>query len=79
MLIRRNRKCFDLYLVWLRDTEVLDCACPRAAAVALRETSSLRLIFLLVHWNLQSHSLLAEGAPRFLTLIPNPAFLRHSQ
>lgn len=65
MLIRRNEKCFDLYLVWLTNTEVLDCSCPRAAAVALREASSLRLTFLLVHWNSQSHSLFAESAPTF--------------
>ena len=63
MSIRRNGKCFDLYLVWLKNTEVLDCDCPRAAALALRETSSLRLTFLLVHWNSQSHSLYAESAP----------------
>lgn len=64
-LIRTNGKCFDLCLVWLKDTEVLDCSCPRAAAVALRETPSLRLTFLLVHWNSQSHSLYAESAPTF--------------
>lgn len=44
-LTGRNGKCFDLYLGWLTNTEVSDCDCPRAAAAALRETSSLRLTF----------------------------------
>lgn len=38
MLIRRNGKCFDLYCVRLKNTEVLDFSCPRAAPGALGET-----------------------------------------
>lgn len=76
-LIRTNGKRFDLYLVWLKDTEALDCSCPRAAAVALRETPSLRLTFSLVHWNSQPHSLYVESAPTFPYADPK-SFLRNS-
>lgn len=68
----------NLYFVWMKNTQVLDCKCPRAAAAALGETSSLRLTISLVHWNSQSHSPFAESAQCFLTLIPNPAFLHTS-
>jgi len=78
MLIRRAGRRFDLRLVRLTNAEVLDCSCPGAAAAALGETPSLRLTFLLVHWNSQSCCLL-RVLQRFLVLIPNPAFLRDSR
>lgn len=50
-LTRTKGKRFALCLMWWKDTEVLDCISPRAAAVAPGETPRLRLTFSLVHWN----------------------------
>lgn len=77
-LTRRNGKCFDLYLGWLTNTEVSDCDCPRAAAAALREASSLRLTLFACPLEFTIPFCLLGVLQRFLTLIPDPAFLRSS-